>query len=64
MKAKYLLIVFIASLFMGLFSCCTTTRMERTKTYYHKEKRIPPGQAKKNSNSKSAKHFAPGHNKH
>lgn len=34
-----------------------------TPIHSHKVKRIPPGQAKKINGDKSAKKYAPGHNK-
>lgn len=63
MKAKFFLILFLVSIVTGLSSCYTTTTVERGRGHDNHEKRIPPGHAKKMSGSKSAKHFAPGHNR-
>ena len=57
MKTKILLILFIVS--VGVSSCVTYTKVKP----HHKEKSIPPGQMKKITGSKSAKYYAPGHNK-
>lgn len=60
MKAKYLLVVFITA--MGLsFSSCVSRVHVHSKP--NKVKTIPPGQAKKITGEKSAKRYAPGHNK-
>lgn len=59
MKAKFLLILFIVFIVVGTSSCVTYTKVKPP----HKEKRIPPGQMKKIAGSKSAKYYAPGHNK-
>lgn len=58
MNMKYLLILLSAALTLNGTSCVT---LSGTKT--HKEKTIPPGQAKKITGSKSAKPYAPGQNK-
>lgn len=59
MRTKLLLILFTVFLCLGTTSCMSV----RVKSKPHKEKTIPPGQAKKITGSKSAKHYAPGHNK-
>lgn len=60
MKAKFLLLIFIVT--MGFsFSSCRTYVHPRSKP--HKVKTIPPGQMKKITGEKSAKKYAPGHNK-
>ena len=59
MKTKLLLTLFSIFLCFGTTSCVSV----KVKPKYHKEKSIPPGQAKKMMGSKSAKHYAPGHNK-
>ncbi|ESU23664.1 hypothetical protein FEDK69T_10660 [Flavobacterium enshiense DK69] len=40
------------------FTSCTVSHH-----HHHTAKKIPPGQAKKMTGSKSAKRYAPGHNK-
>lgn len=60
MKTKLLFIIFITIIFLGMTSCGTYVRV---KSKPHKEKQIPPGQAKKITGSKSAKYYTPGHNK-
>lgn len=57
MKTKLLLSIFILSLCLSATSCLSV----RVKSKPNKE--IPPGQMKKMTGSKSAKYFAPGHNK-
>lgn len=60
MKAKFFLILFIAFIAAGASFCATRT-MVKPKPY--KVKTIPPGQVKKMTGEKSAKRYAPGHNK-
>lgn len=60
MKIKILLILFIASIIISASSCATRIMV---KPKPHKVKTIPPGQIKKITGSKSAKYYAPGHNK-
>lgn len=60
MKTKYLIVIFIISMGIGLSSCATSVY---AKSKPHKEKTLPPGQAKKIAGDKSAKRYAPGHNK-
>ena len=57
MKAKILLILFSISLSFNVISCVSV----RVKP--NKVKTIPPGHMKKMTGSKSAKYYAPGHNK-
>ena len=47
----------------GCSTTTTTTTSARSSKSVVKAKRIPPGQAKKMSGSKSARRYAPGHNK-
>lgn len=60
MKTKLLLILFTMFLCLGLTACTTYVRV---KSKPHKENKIPPGQVKKVTGSKSAKYYAPGHNR-
>lgn len=60
MKAKFLLILFIAFIAVGASSCAIRIH---SKPKPYKVKTIPPGQAKKITGEKSAKRYAPGHNK-
>ncbi len=53
-----LLICFIT---ISLFSSCSSHVYVKAKP--NKVKTIPPGQAKKMTGEKSAKRYAPGHNK-
>lgn len=57
MKTLLLLAIFSISL------CFSTTSCVSVRVKPHKEKTIPPGQMKKITGSKSAKYYAPGHNK-
>lgn len=56
---------FTLSLLVILFTLSLSSCSFRTTTHSsnYKAKRIPPGQAKKINGDKSAKHYAPGHNK-
>ena len=45
------------------FSLSNCSVQMRTNRATYKAKRIPPGQAKKMHGDKSAKNYAPGHNK-
>lgn len=60
MKATILIYLLGALVLFGTSSCATRYRVQ---TKAHNQKTIPPGQAKKMTGSKSAKPFAPGHNK-
>lgn len=57
MKNLLLLLMF------GIALCFSVTSCVSVKVKPHKEKTIPPGQMKKITGSKSAKYYAPGHNK-
>ncbi len=59
MRLKLLIALFVLSLSLGMSSCAVSG-------HYHKQphKELPPGQAKKLNGDKSAKYYAPGHNKH
>lgn len=60
MKTKFLLLIFIVSMGFSFSSCATYVHV---KSKPNKVKTIPPGQAKKITGEKSAKRYAPGHNK-
>ena len=60
MKIKILTFLLVAAICIGTSSCVTTIRVKPSP---HKEKKMPPGQVKKITGSKSAKQYAPGHNK-
>lgn len=60
MKAKFLLLIFIIAMGFSFSSCRTYIHV---KPKPHKVKTIPPGQMKKITGEKSAKKYAPGHNK-
>jgi hypothetical protein len=45
---------------ISLTNCSIQTGTHKTTT---KTKKVPPGQAKKAAGAKSAKNYAPGHNK-
>lgn len=56
----------IVALFLitiSLVSCVHVHHPHTRRTVVVKEKRIPPGQAKKISGDKSARNHAPGHNR-
>lgn len=57
MKTKLLLAFFILFLCFGATACMSV----KIKSKPHKE--MPPGQMKKMTGSKSARNYAPGHNK-
>lgn len=52
-------ITILAIFFAFSMSSCSI----QTGTHSHSTKKIPPGHAKKMNGSKSAKKYAPGHNK-
>lgn len=58
MRTKHLILLLIAVTCIGTSSCITYAK---AKPRPHKE--IPPGQMKKITGEKSAKKYAPGHNK-
>lgn len=58
MKTKLFIGVLILFFSLGATSCVTYAK---AKPKHHKE--IPPGQMKKITGSKSARNYAPGHNK-
>lgn len=60
MKAKFFLLIFIVVISFSFSSCGTSVYV---KSKPHKVKTIPPGQMKKITGEKSAKKYAPGHNK-
>lgn len=60
MKTKLFIWLLISSLFIGVTACATYVKVKPHPT---KEKTMPPGQVKKITGSKSAKKYAPGHNK-
>jgi hypothetical protein len=60
-KASKFVVTLLVILFtVSLSSCSFRTTTHRSN---YKAKRIPPGHAKKINGNKSAKHYAPGHNK-
>jgi hypothetical protein len=56
---------FTTQILIILFAVSSTNCSVRVGTNGHtvKTKQVPPGQAKKMSGQKSAKNYAPGHNK-
>ena len=62
MKILKLMVVVVMMLCLASLSACTTT-VRTTTSSRATSKPLPPGQAKKISGDKSAKHHAPGHNK-
>lgn len=58
MKTKLIIGALAILLSLGTISCVTYVK---SKPHHHKE--IPPGQMKKITGSKSARDYAPGHNK-
>jgi len=52
--------ILIILLAVSLTNCSIQTGTHKTTT---KTKKVPPGQAKKATGAKSAKNYAPGHNK-
>ena len=60
MKNRLYILAIVVLFSFGLSSCYSVRVKRRPQ---HKEKRIPPGQAKKMVGSKSAKPFAPGQQK-
>ncbi|PKH66626.1 hypothetical protein CXF59_11870 [Flavobacterium sp. ALD4] len=60
-KASKFAVTLLVILFtISLSSCSFRTTTHRSN---YKAKKIPPGQAKKIHGDKSAKNYAPGHNK-
>ena len=59
MKTKLILALFVLSLCLNITSCVSV----RVKSRPDKGHTIPPGQVKKMTGSKSARDYAPGHNK-
>ena len=55
-------VALVMTLYVASLSACTTT-VRTTTSSRTASKPLPPGQAKKISGDKSAKHHAPGHNK-
>ena len=58
MKTKLIIGILTLLLSLGATSCVTYVK---AKPHHHKE--LPPGQVKKITGSKSARNYAPGHNK-
>jgi hypothetical protein len=66
---KHLLILFLVSVFLIIGNSCTVVRPQ----YHHPSRtvivhpnpsgKVPPGQMKKMTGEKSAKHYAPGQKK-
>jgi hypothetical protein len=61
LKNSRIAVVVLAIIFAISFSNCSVQTRSSKSTY--KAKRLPPGQAKKIYGGKSAKRYAPGHNK-
>lgn len=62
MRNRFTKIVIIAVIGIMAVSCSASLRIG-TKPGHRTEKSIPPGQVKKITGEKSAKNYAPGHNK-
>lgn len=58
--SKFAVTVLVILFTVSLSSCSFRTTTHRSN---YKAKRIPPGHAKKIHGDKSAKYYAPGHNK-
>jgi len=58
--SRFILTFMVIVFTVSISSCSIQTRTSRS-TY--KAKKLPPGQAKKIYGGKSAKRYAPGHNK-
>jgi hypothetical protein len=54
---------FAVTILVALFTISLSNCSVHTRTTVVKTKRIPPGQAKKMTGAKSARRYAPGHNK-
>lgn len=63
LKRLPVLMVFFLAL-TSLIGCVHVHHPHTRRTVVVKEKRIPPGHAKKMSGDRSARRHAPGHNKH
>jgi hypothetical protein len=59
---RTLLAVLILLFTVSLSNCSVNWRTNRA-THSYKAKKLPPGHAKKLNGDKSAKRYAPGHNK-
>ena len=59
-NSRLLTIILIALFTVSLSNCAFRIRSNRASV---KHKPLPPGQAKKINGDKSAKRYAPGHNK-
>ncbi|MFV8341425.1 hypothetical protein [Flavobacterium sp. XS2P39] len=60
--SKFATIILIAVFTISLSNCAVRVGTNSNRATY-KTKRLPPGQAKKIYGGKSAKRYAPGHNK-
>lgn len=60
--SKFATIILIAVFTISLSNCAVRVGTSSNRASY-KTKRLPPGQAKKIYGGKSAKRYAPGHNK-
>lgn len=60
MKMKHILLgILLLGIIAALSSCSAELRIQRKQ---YKEQKLPPGQVKKVTGSKSAAPYAPGHN--
>ncbi|HLF50781.1 hypothetical protein [Flavobacterium sp.] len=60
--SRFALTLLVAVFAISLSNCSVHTSTRSSRTSY-KAKSLPPGHAKKIHGQKSAKRFAPGHNK-
>lgn len=61
-NSRFAVAVMIILFAVSLSNCSVGVRTNSNRTSY-KMKKLPPGQAKKIYGGKSAKRYAPGHNK-
>ncbi|HZL12307.1 MAG TPA: hypothetical protein VFC65_20165 [Prolixibacteraceae bacterium] len=63
---KQILILFLVSVFLMFQTSCAVIYPgyhSKSSHHYSSKSKIPPGQKKKMTGAKSAKKYAPGHNK-
>jgi hypothetical protein len=60
-NSRFAVSVMVILFAVSFSNCSIQTRTSRSSSY--KAKKLPPGQAKKIYGGKSAKRYAPGHNK-
>jgi hypothetical protein len=61
-NSRFAVTILVAVFAISLSNCAVRVGTSTNRASY-KSKRIPPGQAKKMYGGKSAKNYAPGHNK-